>query len=125
MSTETSDVTKRQSFWRPGRGSRTIGSWMVVVVFALLFADDVWEALGNVVGILNQHFSFGIALPGTAWAFLVLNLVAPFILFFGSLFLTRKMTAWKALTVFAVAVMVSAVIAQDITILGRYGNILG
>ncbi len=115
----------RRSFWRFGQGSRTLGGWIVVVVGALLLADDVWEALGNFIGVNYQRLSLGLALTGWGWFFLTFAVLAPIILFFLAMFITRKMTAWRTLAIYLVTVMISAVIALDITLAAPYSLILG
>lgn len=104
---------------------RSVGGWVIVTVFALLFADDVWEALGNFIGINYQRLALGLDLTGWGWAFLLFGIFVPVILFFLALFVTRKMPAWRSLPIFIVAVMISAVIALDITLAVPYTLILG
>jgi hypothetical protein len=121
----TPPISPRRSFWRPGRGVRTIGGWIVVGLFALLFAHDVWEAIGNFVGINYQRLALGLELTGWGWIILLGGLLAPVVLFFLALVVTRKMSAWRTLALFSVALFVSAVIALDITLAAPYGVILG
>jgi hypothetical protein len=96
-----------------------------VGLFALLFAHDVWEAIGNFVGINYQRLALGLELTGWGWIILLGGLLAPVVLFFLALVVTRKMSAWRTLALFSVALFVSAVIALDITLAAPYGVILG
>jgi hypothetical protein len=104
---------------------RAVVTWVILGVFGLLFAFDVWEAIGNFIGIYSQGLLLGLVLTGWGWFFLLLGVLAPIALFVVAAILTRKMSVGKTLALFAVALMVSAVIALDITLAAPYGLILG
>lgn len=58
--------------------------WLAVtiaVVFGVLYAYDVWEAVGNLVGLNLQAGSLGISLSGLGIALLIVALVLPFLMF--------------------------------------------
>ncbi|MGW4930927.1 hypothetical protein ACWEOH_17460 [Agromyces sp. NPDC004153] len=58
--------------------------WLAVtiaVLFGVLYAYDVWEAVGNLVGLNLQAGSLGIALSGLGLTLLIVALVLPFLLF--------------------------------------------
>jgi hypothetical protein len=71
---------------------RSVGAWILAAVFALLFAYDVWEGIGNFIGVMSQSLSLGIALSAFGWFAVIFGIVAPLALFFGALWLTRKRT---------------------------------
>ena len=58
--------------------------WLAVtiaVLFGVLYAYDVWEAVGNLVGLNVQAGSLGIALSGLGLTLLIVALVLPFLVF--------------------------------------------
>lgn len=58
--------------------------WLAVtiaVLFGVLYAYDVWEAVGNLVGLNLQASSLGISLTGVGITLLVIALVLPFVVF--------------------------------------------
>ena len=58
--------------------------WLAVtiaVLFGVLYAYDVWEAVGNLVGLNLQAGSLGIALSGLGLTLLIVALVLPFLVF--------------------------------------------
>lgn len=99
--------------------------WLTVGIFGLFFAFDVWEAVGNFVGIYSQGLLLGLVLTGWGWLLLLLGVFAPIIVFVLAMNFTRKMSAAKSFAIFAIALMVSAVIALDITLAAPYTLILG
>ena len=104
---------------------KVVGKWAVLGVFGLLFAYDVWEAVGNFIGIYTQGLPFGLVLTAGGWFFLLLAILAPIILFVLAAILTRKSSAGKFVAVFTIALMVSAVIALNITLAVPLTLILG
>ena len=104
---------------------RTLARWLTVGVFGLFFAFDVWEAVGNFIGIYSQGLLLGLVLTGWGWLFLLLGIFAPIIVFVLAMIFTRKMSAARSLALFAVALTVSAVISLDITLAAPYTLILG
>ena len=104
---------------------RVFGKWLVLGVFGLLFAFDVWEAIGNFIGIYSQGLLLGLVLTGWGWFFLLLGIFAPITLFILAMIFTKKVSAFTSLAIFFIALMVSAVIALDITLAAPYTLILG
>jgi hypothetical protein len=104
---------------------RAVGKWAILGVFGLLFAFDVWEAIGNFIGIYTQGLVLGLVLTGGGWFFLLLGVFAPIVLFVLAAIFTKKMSTGRSLAFFVVALTVSAVIALDITLAVPYTLILG
>ena len=68
----------------PARSRPATPLWLAVtiaVLFGVLYAYDVWEAVGNLVGLNVQASSLGIALSGVGIALLLVALVLPFLVF--------------------------------------------
>ena len=95
---------------------RSVGAWILAAVFALLFAYDVWEGIGNFIGVLSQSLSLGIALSAFGWFAVIFGIVAPLALFFAALWLTRKRTLAPALVIYVVALSLSAVVGVDLAL---------
>jgi hypothetical protein len=95
---------------------RGLAGWILVAVFALFFAYDVWEGIGNFFGVLSQSFSLGIGLSAFGWFAIILGVLAPAVLFFAALWITRKRSLVPSFVVFIVALSVSAVIGVDLVL---------
>ena len=52
----------------------------LAALFGLFYAYDVWEAVGNLVGVPHYYESVGFA-ASTPWALLIAALVFPFVIF--------------------------------------------
>ncbi|WP_298119654.1 hypothetical protein [uncultured Aurantimicrobium sp.] len=95
---------------------RSVGAWIIAAVFALLFAYDVWEGIGNFIGVMSQSLSLGIGLSAFGWFAVILGIIAPVVLFFGALWLTRKLSLAPSVVIYVVALTVSAVIGVDLAL---------
>ena len=91
-------------------------STTVAVLFGLLFAYDLWEALGNLLGIAAFFKAAGLEAQ-TPWVLLVVNLAAPLVAFLAALFFGRRKSVFVKVVLFAVALSVVAVISLDATAL--------
>lgn len=96
--------------------TRSIVSWIVVGFFALFFAFDVWEGIGNFLGIQAQSFTLGIAISALGWIAIVVGVIAPIILFVLALLLSKKMRLAHAVFLFLLALAISAVISADLVL---------
>jgi hypothetical protein len=90
--------------------------WVMVGLFGLFFAYDVWEGVGNFLGVQGMHFSLGLNITAFGWFCIVLGVVAPILLFVGALLLTRKMGLGRTFTVFVMALTVSAIVGADLVL---------
>jgi hypothetical protein len=90
--------------------------WVILGIFGLLFAYDVWEAIGNFIGIYTQGLPFGLVLTVLGWVILLLAVCAPIILYVLATVLTRKKSVGLSLAVFVICLAVSAAISLDITL---------
>lgn len=96
--------------------TRSVGAWIIAAVFALLFAYDVWEGIGNFIGVMSQSLSLGIGLSAFGWFAVILGILAPVALFFGALWITRKLSWAPSVVIYVVALTVSAVIGVDLAL---------
>lgn len=98
------------------KNSRKLITWILIGVFALFFAYDVWEGIGNFLGIQAQSLSLGIGISAFGWAAIVIGIIAPVGLFLGALLITRSKSIGPTLAIFFVALTVSAVIGVDLAL---------
>lgn len=96
--------------------TRSVGAWIIAAVFALLFAYDVWEGIGNFIGVMSQSLSLGIGLSVFGWFAVIFGIIAPAVLFFGALWLTRTKSLAPTLVIYIVALSISAVIGVDLAL---------
>lgn len=96
--------------------TRGIFSWIVVGFFALFFAFDVWEGIGNFLGIQAQSLTLGISISAWGWIAIVVGVVAPIFLFVIALLLSKKMPLAQMAFLFLVALSVSAIISADLVL---------
>lgn len=96
--------------------TRGIVSWIVVGFFALFFAFDVWEGIGNFLGIQAQSLTLGIAISALGWIAIVAGVFAPVILFVLALFLSKKMPLAQTAFLFLLALSISAIISADLVL---------
>jgi len=62
----------------------------IAVLFGVLYAYDLWEAIGNLVGLNIQASSLDVSLSGLGVAVLVIALVLPFLVFALAFWLGRR-----------------------------------
>ncbi len=95
---------------------RSVGAWIMAAVFALLFAYDVWEGIGNFVGVMSQSLTLGISLSAFGWFAVIFGILAPAMLYFVALWITRKQPFAPALVMYIVALSLSAVVGVDLAL---------
>lgn len=91
--------------------------WLAMVLavfFALFFAYDVWEALGNFVGLLNFANGLDRSLNVVGWVVLVGALVLPIALFALAFWAGRLRGPLQQIALYVAALAVSAVLYLDI-----------
>ena len=75
---------------------------VLVVVFGLLYAWDVWEALGNLVGLGPFYEAFGIG-DRIPWVLLWAGVLLPFVVFAAALwFQAGRSSTLERIVVFVV-----------------------
>ena len=96
--------------------TRGVVSWIVVGFFAPFFAFDVWEGIGNFLGIQAQSLTLGIAISGLGWIAIVVGVIAPILLFVIALLMSKKMPLAHTAFLFLLALSVSAIISADLVL---------
>lgn len=89
---------------RPG----VVGNVVVAVLFGLFFAYDVWEALGNLVGIVAYASSLQVAIVGWGWVVLIGAVALPALLWAGAIALGWKRPISQKIAIQLLALAVSA-----------------
>ncbi|MCP2030492.1 hypothetical protein L1277_000556 [Okibacterium sp. HSC-33S16] len=107
--------------------SRRVPRWVtttLAVIFGLLFAYDVWEAVGNVIGISWLVSGTETAISVFGWVVLSTNILVPIALFLLAFRLGRRRDLLAQILLYLTGLGVSAVIALDIVALFGAGQLL-
>ena len=99
---------------RDGRAGRLLASVAIAVLLGLLFAWDVWEAIGNLVGLRTYAATLGTDLNATGWTVLVLGLVLPVVCFAAALVLGRRRGLLARAGLLVAGLCLSAALSLDV-----------
>jgi hypothetical protein len=91
--------------------------WLQVslaVLFGLFYAYDVWEAVGNLVGLTQTAAALDATLTGATWAVLLIAIVLPIALFALAFTLGRRRGALMQAALYLLGLAVSAAWSLDI-----------
>ena len=100
--------------------------WLAVtiaVLFGVLYAYDVWEAVGNLVGLNVQAGSLGISLTGLGVTLLVVALIVPFVVFGLAFWLGRHRGPIPQVALFLVGYALVQALTYDLTSLFDLGGL--
>lgn len=98
---------------KPFRPTWLLGT--IAVVFGLFYAYDVWEAVGNWIGMAQGYAEFEQALP---WAVYLASVATPFVVFVAALLMTRRRPIWQVAVALLVGLATVAVLALSLERLG-------
>ena len=99
--------------------------WLAVsiaVLFGVFYAYDVWEAVGNLVGLNIQAAALGVPLAGWGVALLVAALVVPFLAFGVALWLGRHRGPLVQVVLFLVGYALVQALTLDLSALFELGG---
>ena len=99
-----------------------VPSLIVAIVFALLFAYDLWEAIGTAIALPASYGASGFDPAAIPWWIVVLYLLVPPVTFVLALLAGRRQTVFGRALLFAVALAVSA--ALSLGLIALQGTIL-
>ena len=99
-----------------------VPSLIVAGVFALLFAYDLWEAIGTAIALPASYEATGLDPATIPWWIVVLYLLVPPMTFVLAIVVGRRRTVFARALVFAVALAVSA--ALSLGLIALQGTIL-
>ncbi len=96
---------------------------IITVVFGLLYAYDVWEAVGNLVGLNMQASTLGVSLSGWGIALLVAAILMPLVVFGLAYWLGRRRGPAAQALLFLVGYAVVQVLTLDVAALFELGGL--
>jgi hypothetical protein len=96
----------------------------IAVLFGLLYAYDIWEAIGNLVGLNVAAGSLGTQLSGFGWAVLLAAVVMPAIVYAIAFWLGRRRGAGGLALLLLMGWALVAVLSLDVFALFRLGNLI-
>ena len=100
--------------------------WLAVtiaVLFGVLYAFDVWEAVGNLVGLTIQAASLDVSLSGGGVVVLVLALVVPLLVFGLAFWLGRRRGPLAQIVLFLVGYALVQALTLDLSAIFELGGI--
>jgi len=89
---------------------------IIAGVFGLFFAWNVWAGVGNFLGIQNQRLQLGLELTALGWFVIILDVLAPVLLFVAAILVARKQSRWMFAGVLLLALLLTAVINLDLVL---------
>ena len=95
----------------------------ITVVFGLLYAYDVWEAVGNLVGLNMQASTLGVSLSGWGIALLVAAILVPLVVFGLAYWLGRHRGPAAQALLFLVGYAVVQALTLDVAALFELGGL--
>lgn len=104
--------------------SRPLARALVVVVFGLLLAWDVWEAVGNLLGVTGTATALGTSVSPTGWFVLCFGVVLPIAGFAGVLWFGRRARPATLLIAFVTVTTVVAALSLDLLAIYGIGTLL-
>ncbi|MFK4728264.1 hypothetical protein ROT00_01110 [Agromyces mediolanus] len=103
--------------------------WLAVVIAAIagvFYAYDVWEAVGNLVGLNVYADTLGVGLTVSGVVVLIIGVVVPFAVYALAFWLGRKRGPLGQLALFVVGYALVQVLSADVAVLfGLNGLDLG
>jgi hypothetical protein len=95
----------------------------ITVVFGMFYAYDVWEAVGNLVGMNIYADGLGIALTGAGWALLVAGIALPLLVFGIAFWLGRRRGPLAQVVLLLVGFALVQVLAADVASFFELGGL--
>lgn len=98
------------------RSTRRHGRWRVgfAIVFGLVLAWEVWEAVGNLLGVVNLAAGFETAVSPMGWFVLLLGVALPLVGFLAVLWLGRRAAPTSLFLAYLTVTVVVAALSLDI-----------
>jgi hypothetical protein len=87
----------------------------IAVLFGVFYAYDVWEAVGNLVGLNVYADGLGIALTGAGWALLVVGVALPLLVFGTAFWLGRRRGPLAQVVLFLAGFALVQVLSADVS----------
>ena len=100
--------------------------WLVVtiaVVFGVFYAYDVWEAVGNLVGLSIYAGELDVALTGYGVAMLVVGIVVPLVVYATAFWLGRRRGPLAQVVLFLAGFALVQALSADVAVLFDLGGL--
>jgi hypothetical protein len=120
----SSEATSTGTSVRQSRTSPRWLSFVVAAVFGLFYAYDLWEAVGNLVGLSATAESLGTTLSTFGWAVLIAGLLLPAFIFAAAVWLGRRRTLGVQALLLLAGLCLSAVVSLNIFALFGLGSLI-
>ncbi|TDW31144.1 hypothetical protein [Cryobacterium psychrophilum] len=136
MTDQTGDRTDNSERPRAGADTTTTTSaptrrrtprWLglsLAIIFGLVYAYDVWEAIGNIVGVSLAAQSLDTTLSGFGWLVLVWGIAMPVVVFALAFWIGRRRTAVIQALLYLAGLAVVAALALDLFVLFGVGRLI-
>jgi hypothetical protein len=101
--------------------------WLTVIIaslFGLLYAYDLWEAVGNLVGLNIQAGGLDTSLSGFGWTVLILGVLIPVAVYGFAFWLGRKRVVGVQALMFLTGLCLVAVLSLDFYVLFDFANLI-
>jgi hypothetical protein len=100
--------------------------WLAVTiaaVFGVVFAYDVWEAIGNLVGLNIYAGQLEVALTGYGVALLIVGVAVPFLVYATAFWLGRRRGPLAQVVLFLAGYALVQVLSADVAALFDLGGL--
>jgi len=109
------------------RSPRRTPHWLALtlaIVFGLFYAYDVWEAIGNIVGVSLAAQSLDTTLSGFGWVVLLWGMAMPAVVFAVAFWMGRRRAAAVQALLYLVGLTVVAALSLDLFVLFGVGRLI-
>ena len=96
----------------------------IAIAFGLFYAYDVWEAVGNLVGLNLQAQSFATQLSGFGWAVLIFGVLLPVVVYALAYWLGRNRAFGVQALTLLVGLCTVAAVSLDMNALFSFGQLI-
>ncbi|MEF3405344.1 hypothetical protein [Agromyces sp. CCNWLW203] len=90
----------------------------IAVLFGVFYAYDVWEAVGNLVGMNVTAGELGVAITGAGWALLLAGIAVPLLVFGAAFWLGRRRSPLVQVVLYLAGYALVQVLAADFASFG-------
>ncbi len=111
----TTDARRRPPFWVTA---------VITIFFGLFFAYDLWEAVGNLVGVSIAAGDLDTSLNVTGWVVLIGGVLIPIAVFGLAFMLGRRRTVVAQVLLYAGGLCLSAVASLNLFVMFNFGSLV-
>ena len=111
----TTDARRRPPFWVTA---------VITIFFGLFFAYDLWEAVGNLVGVSIAAGDLDTSLNATGWVVLIGGVLIPIAVFALAFLLGRRRNVVAQVLLYAAGLCLSAVASLNIFVMFGFGSLV-